>query len=197
MAHLSDEQLLLFVRHQADPDAQEHVAACDQCAKGAELWKSALGVLPRVVRETVTRSEMHHLQTMFRHHGPERRSAATWIAALVRSAADPVAAAVRGGAMADLYEYKAGPYSLMVGSGPMDGGAFPVHGQVFHSADRPLGEATIVIADDAGTGFVEPIDEFGEFHVDVTVPGLYSVTVLTDEGSFRVDGFSVGESGRG
>ncbi len=197
MAHLSDEQLLALARDGSDETLHEHVLGCAKCAKKIEMWRLAVEALPAVVQEEVSQLEMHHLQVMFRHHRPEDRSVVRWVASLIRSSADSVTASVRGSSTADLFEYQAGPYTMMLENGPFQGGAYPIHGQVFDGGEGVVAGSRIVIASDDGVAFVDALDEFGEFHVDVTVPGRYHVTVWTKEGAFGVDDLEIGGSSFG
>ncbi len=197
MAHLSDEQLLALARDGSEESLHEHVLGCTKCAKRIELWRLAVEELPALVQEEVSQSEMHHLQVMFRHHCPEGRSVVRWVALLIRSSAGAVPASVRGSSTAELFEYEAGPFTMMLESGPNRGGAFSVHGQVFDGGEGVVAGSRIVIASDDGVAFVDALDEFGEFHVDVTMPGRYHLTVWTKEGAFGVDDLEVGGSSVG
>ncbi len=197
MAHLSDEQLVALARDGGKTKLRGHVLECAKCAKRVEMWRLAVESLPAVVHETVSTSEMHHLQAMFRHNGPEKQSVIRWVASLVRSSSDAVAVSVRGSATADLFEYQAGPFTMMLESGPMQGGSFSVHGQVFDSGQGVVAGSRIVVASDDGVAFVDALDEFGEFHVDVTVSGRYHVTVWTQEGAFGVEDLEIGGSSGG
>ena len=197
MAHLSDEQLLALARDGGDKMFRDHVLECARCAKRVEMWRLAVESLPALVRENTSPSEMHHLKAMFRNHGPEKGSVIRWVASLVRSSSDAVAASVRASATTDLYEYQIGPFTMMLESGPMQGGAFSVHGQVFGEGQGVVAGSKIVVASDDGIAFVDALDEFGEFHVDVTMPGRYHLTVLTKEGAFGVDDLEVGGSSVG
>ena len=158
------------------------------------MWRLAIKRLPQILSESVGESEIHHLQVMYRQHGPQKASVVRWLASLVRSSADVVDASVRGSSTADLFEYEAGPFTMMLESGPLRAGTYPVHGQVFHSGDGELAGSKVVIDSGEGPAFVEILDEFGEFHVEVTIPGRYCATVWTPEGIFSVPDLSVGGS---
>ncbi len=197
MAHLSDEQLVGLARLDGEVEFEEHVAGCPKCARRLDLWKATIEELPSILAEEVTGPEAHHLQAMFRAHGPEKGSVIRWVASLVRSSAGPAPASVRGSATADMHEYEVGPFTMMLESGPLQGGAFAVHGQVFDGGRGVVGGSRIVVASDDGAAFVDSLDEFGEFHVDVMAPGRYWATVWTSEGAFRVDDLEVGISSGG
>ena len=98
---------------------------------------------------------------------------------------------------ADLFEYQAGPFTMMLENRPFQGGVYPIHGQVFDEGEGVVAGSRIVIASDDGVAFVDDLDQFGEFHVEVTVPGTYHVTVWTKEGAFAVDELEVGGSSVG
>ena len=194
MPHLSDEQLLALARNDGDSVLHNHALECAKCSQRMQMWRLAVERLPAVLQESVSESEIHHLQSMFRHHGPEQTSVVRWLASLVRSSADVVGASVRGSSTADLFEYEAGPFSIMLESGPLQGGTYSVHGQLFHSDHATMAGAKVVIDSDDGAAFVESLDEFGEFHVEVTRPGLYHATVWTCDGLISVADLNVGGS---
>ena len=68
---------------------------------------------------------------------------------------------------------------------------------MFDSGQGAVAGSRIVVASDDGVAFVDTLDEFGEFHVDVTVPGKYNVTVWTQEGAFGVKDLEIGEASGG
>ena len=173
MDHLPDDRLLDVARGDGTAMDQAHLSGCSTCRGAVEEWRTWLEDLRAVARESIDDVDRHRLATLFRHRAGVSSSPGIggWIAALVRDLR-PAAVGVRSSVVPRLQEHEAGPYRLVLQLQlpTADRGA-SIHGHVESDTADVAGH--VVMTSSSGQAFVSPVDEFGEFDLQMLPPGEY------------------------
>jgi hypothetical protein len=194
MTHLSDERALAVLGGKGSETEREHLDGCGGCRQDLVRWKSLFADLDELEREQTDARELLLLRSLFRELGPGSRRR-TWTGRLrSSSAAEPAFAAVRGPAgAAQMFDFEAGPYRVVLQVLPQGGSRFDVHGQITDKGGEPAGSGRVVLGQESGAAAEGEIDELGEFHLDHVAGGVYRGTWWLHEHRIDLLSLLIGE----